>query len=256
MTILPAQPAGPWQDGWWADSGAELQMPAWRGVEAQHVVSTMRLVDSLDEQAELEDILERSKPALPTTPTPGPGAVGRPARNKAPAPLQHYLLSTPFRYRPVHGSRFRKAGERGIWYGAATLRTATAEVAYWRWRFLTESDGLAQQALLTEHTFFEARVQGRALNLTAPPWLQQRSAWVHPSNYSATQALAAAARQRGVQWIRYESARDPGGHCAAVLDPAALSAMQPLQQQTWHCKTTRQAVMLVHGPDRYSWAFN
>lgn len=240
-------------------------MPAWRGVEAQHVVSTLRLVDNLEEQAELEDILERSKPALPATPTQGPGAVGRPARSKnlapalpaqAPAPRQHYLLSTPFRYRPLHGSRFRKAGERGIWYGAATLRTAAAEVAYWRWRFLTDSAGLAQQALLTEHTFFEARVQGRALNLAAPPWLQQRNAWVHPSDYSATQALAAAARQRGMQWIRYESARDPGGHCAAVLDPAALSAAQPLQQQTWHCKTTQQAVMLVHGPDRYSWTFN
>jgi hypothetical protein len=33
---------------------------AWRGVEAQHVVSTMRLVDSLAEQAILEQLLEAS----------------------------------------------------------------------------------------------------------------------------------------------------------------------------------------------------
>jgi hypothetical protein len=51
-------------------------------VEAQHVVSTMRLVDSAAEQDLLEQLLEGSKPALPP----------------AARPL-HYLLATPFRYR-------------------------------------------------------------------------------------------------------------------------------------------------------------
>jgi len=49
----------------------------WRGVEAQHVVSTMKLVDSEAEQVELEQILETSKP---------------------PAPAAHFLIATPFRY--------------------------------------------------------------------------------------------------------------------------------------------------------------
>jgi hypothetical protein len=49
---------------------------AWRGVEAQHVVATMRLVDSSEEQALLEELLETSKPALPATQRP-----------------MHYLLS-------------------------------------------------------------------------------------------------------------------------------------------------------------------
>jgi hypothetical protein len=239
---VTAKPAAPWQDRWFADSAAQQGMAAWRGVEAQHVVSTMRLVDTLAEQEELERLLEHSKP--PQAPA---------------AQARHYLLSTPFRYRPVHGSRFRKAGERGIWYGAATLRTATAEVAYWRWRFLMDSVGLAQQALHTEHTFFEAQVQGPAIDLTAAPWARSRAAWVHSSDYSATQAVAAAARQHHVQWIRYESARDsgnPAGICAAVLDVEALSAAQPLPQQTWHCKTTRQTVLLVHGSDRFSWNFH
>jgi hypothetical protein len=37
----------------------------WRVVEAQHTASTMRLTDSLEEQATLEALLEESKPPLP-----------------------------------------------------------------------------------------------------------------------------------------------------------------------------------------------
>ena len=68
----------------------------WRVVEAQHTASTMRLTDSLEEQALLEAVLEESKPALPE-------AVRR----------LHYLLATPYRYRPHVGSRFRVALEPG-----------------------------------------------------------------------------------------------------------------------------------------------
>ena len=62
----------------------------WRVVEAQHTASTMRLADSLAEQAVLESILEDSKPRMPDE-----------------AEKLHYLLATPFRYRPRSGSRFR-----------------------------------------------------------------------------------------------------------------------------------------------------
>ncbi|MBU7008991.1 hypothetical protein Ga0451573_003974, partial [Peptococcaceae bacterium DYL19] len=37
----------------------------WRLVEAQHRVSTMKLVDTLDEQALLEDEIEATTPPLP-----------------------------------------------------------------------------------------------------------------------------------------------------------------------------------------------
>src|SRR5690606_34600079 len=76
-----------WRAEWFEAEGAiaPRQTLAWRGVEAQHVVSTMRLVDHPDEQALLEQLLDDSKPALP-----------RAARGL------HYLLSTPFRYAPVH----------------------------------------------------------------------------------------------------------------------------------------------------------
>ena len=201
----------------------------------------MRLVDNLDEQAVLERVLEGSKPRLPAA-----------AANK------HYLLATPFRYRPHHGSRFRKPGTLGIWYGAALLKTACAEVAYWRWRFLTDSDGLRSDELLTQHTFFNAAVSGLSIDLTTAPWSEAAAHWADPLNYSATQAMAEAAAERNVQWLHYASARDAGGTCAAVLDVAALADIDLPGQQTWACRTTRSSVRLVHGADRqdrHEWRF-
>ena len=46
-----------------------------------------------------------------------------------PEQRQHYLLTTPFRYRPAHASRFRPPGARGQWYGAQTLLAACADAA-------------------------------------------------------------------------------------------------------------------------------
>jgi hypothetical protein len=235
----------PWQGGWFDSTHARSSL-LWRGVEAQHIVSTMRLVDSLAEQAALEAILEKSKPPLP-----------------AGAEQKHYLLATPFRYRPRHASRFRRVGALGVWYGAETVQTVCAELAYWRWRFVTDSTGLQQRELLTVHTLFRARVDGRAIDLMAAPWHQQRARWCHALDYSATQALADAARSHAVQWIRYESARDrvasgaagPGGVCAAVLDLRALDDVNLSAQQTWHCRATQQAVRLVHGAQRFEWSF-
>ena len=66
----------------------QLQLVAWRAVEAQHQVSTRKLVDTAAEQELLEELIETAKP---------PDITGG---------RVHYLLSTPFRYPPLrHGSR-------------------------------------------------------------------------------------------------------------------------------------------------------
>ena len=42
----------------------------------------------------------------------------------------------------------------------------------------------------------------------------------------------------------------------AQLDVDALDIVaNGTTQQTWHCKANREAVMLVHGQDRYVWNF-
>jgi len=193
----------------------------------------MRLVDTLAEHRALEDMLEASKPAVPEE------AIG-----------QHFLLFTPFRYRSPFPSRFRGPTDPGVWYGAEELQSACAEVAYWRWRFLMDSDGLRGQALHTEHTFFQARVRGRSLDLTAAPWKSAARAWTQKTDYSACQDLGAEARSRGVAWIRYGSVRLPGGTCGAVLDPTALSLREGFEQQTWDCKTARGGVYLQRRIER------
>ena len=228
-----------WSHDWFGRGVTRNAMRAWRGVEAQHVVSTMRLVDTPDEQDILESLLEVSKPPAPTMKVP-----------------RHYLIYTPFRYRPEHPSRFRRGGTLGLWYGAEKLYAACAEVAYWRHRFVLDSAGLLKTDVLTEHTFFQAKVDGSVVDLMSPPWVAARGAWMHGSDYSQTQALAEAARNQGVQWICYESVRAPGNRCAAVLDVEALDmASNGTTQQTWHCKTNRRSVMMQHGPDRYVWTF-
>lgn len=209
-----------WKEQWFENGVRSLSAELWRGVEAQHVVSTMRLADNAAEQRVLEELLEKSKPALP------PGAE-----------RHHYLVFTPFRYRSPVASRFRRAQDPGVWYGAGELRTACAEVAFWKWRFLMDSEALAKSALQTEHTFFNAKARGRAIDLTAAPWKAAARAWTHKTDFQECQALAEAARSRDLGWIRYAAVRATGS-CGAVLKPAALSLVEPFEQQTWACKTT------------------
>jgi hypothetical protein len=198
----------------------------WRVVEAQFTASTMRLADSLEEQALLEGVLEESKPPLPQ-------AVAR----------LPYLLATPFRYRPHAGSRFRAALDAGVWYGAEELRTALAEKSYWQLRFLLDSPGTPDLKPVP-HTAFRAAVRtARALDLTAAPLARDRASWTARNSYAATQALATVARTAGLQLIRYESVRDPGrAACAAVLDPAVFGRGKPQAQETWFIAAARAVV--------------
>ncbi|MBV8144866.1 MAG: RES family NAD+ phosphorylase [Gammaproteobacteria bacterium] len=198
----------------------------WRVVEAQHTASTMRLTDSLEEQAMLEAVLEESKPALPA-------AVSR----------LHYLLATPYRYRPHVGSRFRAALEPGVWYGAEALRTALAEKSYWRLRFLLDSPATPDLKPVP-HTAFQAAVRTQAaLDLTRAPLARERDLWTDRARYESTQALAAAARAAHIELIRYESVRDPQhAACAAVLDPRAFGRARPHALETWFIAAARPRV--------------
>jgi hypothetical protein len=198
----------------------------YRVVEAQHLASTMRLVASLEEQSTLEAILEQSKPQLPADSVP-----------------VHYLLATPFRYRPHAGSRFRAAFEPGVWYGAEALRTALAEKSYWRLRFLLDSPGTPDLKPVP-HTAFRAAVRSAgALDLTAPPLVRERAAWTARTDYSHTQALASAARAAGITCIRYESVRDPEhAACVAVLSPVVFGRGRPRAQETWFIAASRERV--------------
>ncbi len=195
----------------------------WRAVEAQYLASTMRLVETADEQLTLEHILEASKPAIP-----------------AEAKKLHYLLATPFRYPAPSGSRFRSFRDPGVWYGAEEQRTACAELGYWRWRFLTDSPALESLGP-SPQTVFHAGIDAKTIDLSRAPFKRDRDSWMHPTDYSATQQLAAVAREAHLSAIRYESVRDPKhGLAVAVLRPQCFTPHKPLEQQTWFL-TVKQA---------------
>jgi hypothetical protein len=219
-----------WRDDWFGQV-AVRERDLWRGVEAQHRVATMRLVDTLEEQELLEQLLEDSKPPLPPEATAG-----------------HYLLFTPFRYVSEWPSRFRRPNEPGAWYGADEPATVAAEVAHWRWRFFMDSDGLRDKQLVTEHTFFQARFTGAELAITEPPWAEHRAAWRHPDEYALCHELAGCVRalKPPGQSIRYESARREGGISQVVFAVQCLTLPNLHLQQTWICKTTRDLVLLSH----------
>jgi hypothetical protein len=192
-------------------------------VESQHRVSTMKIVDTLDEQARLEELLEQSKPPLP-----------------AECSGLHYLLSTPFRYAAPYpqGSRFRRAGHTaGVFYASRTPTTAVVEAAFHRLLFFADSPRTPWPDNPAEYTAFSVRYRTSAgLDLTKPPLDGDRTAWTDPTRYSPCQDLAEAARQAGVEVLRYESARDvgpPTGTNIAVLTCRAFGSREPIERQTW-----------------------
>lgn len=225
-----------WNPDWVQDHTTALSMHAFRMVETQHIAATMRLVDSADEQALLEQMLDDSKPPLP------PEAQGL-----------HYLLAAPFRYTPQTGSRFRSLNLPGLWYGADDPYCACAEIAYWRQRFLLDSAGLLKQQLFTEHSIYEAVASGQAIDLLSHPWCQAEAHWKHPSDYAETQKLGALVRNSGnVAWIRYASVRAPGHTCAAVFNPQSLAMVSTDgRYEQWHCHTTHDKVTFSNGRVRF-----
>lgn len=205
-----------------------LRLSPWRAVEAQHQVSTRKLVDSADEQELLEELIDRAKPPNP-------------------AGKLHYLLATPFRYPPLrHGSRFGTRHERGIWYGSETRETLFADVAYYRMVFLqgTHAD---LGTVTTQLTAFRVSAHSkRGVNLAAAPFASHRRTIASPSKYAETQSLGRAMQDAGVELFRYPSARDPGrGANVAAFTPAAFGKARPRDLETWHCVATRAAVELA-----------
>ena len=179
----------------------------------------MALVDTLEEQALLEQVLDESKPAVPDE-----------CRNL------HYLLFTPFRYGALYpnGSRFRRAGlTPGVFYASLQIETAVAEMAFWRLLFYAESPETAWPANAGEYTAFAVRfASGRGLDLTRPPLNRDLAKWTDPIDYSPCQSLSDTAREAGAQLLRYQSARGPGVS-VALLTCSAFSSREPEERRRW-----------------------
>ena len=217
------------------------QERVWRIVEAQHVASTMKLVDDVDEQHALEVLLESSKPMM------------RPGTSNL-----DYLLATPFRYHPKRGgSRFRSEIDPGVFYGAESIRTAGAELGYWRWRFLRDSVDLDCLGPVA-HTVFCSEPSCRVVDLRRSPFDQDAMVWTASDRYLEAQEIARVVRKTDVQAIIYESVRDENpAWCVAILSPDVFEDIKPqIDKRVWFLSVTQKSVQLKSQQESYSYKFN
>lgn len=208
----------------------------WRMVEAQHYTSTMKLVDDPDEHDLLEQLLDDSKPSIPSS-----------------LDGFHYLLATPFRYPSRRGgTRFRAQSDPGVFYGAGSLRTSCAELGYWRWRFLMAAPEVSAIDPVS-HTAFATRIKASAIDIRQGNMAKHRALWMHPQDYSHTQQLSRVVRQSGVQSILYASVRDlEDGWCLALLNPLGFADKAPqTAAQTWNLTVTRESVYWRRDQNEY-----
>ncbi|MFN2328930.1 MAG: RES family NAD+ phosphorylase [Chromatocurvus sp.] len=200
-----------------------------RLVESQEQVATLAYVDTLEEQALLESMLEDAKPPLP------PDTVGF-----------HYLLATPFRYPPLRwGSRFGRVHERGIFFGGLSRQSTLAEAAYYRFVFWYSMRGEPPRSVLrSQHTLFTVRYRCRhGVRLQGAPFTEAQTVISGPETYAETQALGSAMRAAGIDGFEYASARDTrGGLCAGMFSPLALASRQPESSSEWFGELRATAV--------------
>jgi len=200
----------------------------WRLVENQEQVATLGYVDSLEEQALLEALLETAKPPPP------PGTENL-----------HYLLRTPFRYPPLPwGSRYVRRHEPGIFYAGLDIATTLAEAAYYRFVFWYSMETPATDVLRTEHSLFAAQyATEHGVRLQAPPCDIHHDRLTHPEDYRATQALGSALRENAVEAFEYPSARHAGGCCVGLFTPVALASSRPQEITRWLCEVHEDRVL-------------
>lgn len=211
-----------------------LRLDPWRAVESQEHVPTRKLVDSRAEQELLEELIDRVKPP-------------------APASTLHFLLTTPFRYRPLpHGSRFGKRFEGGIWYGSELRETTFAEVAYYRLLFLAGTTADISPVMRQLTLFRVTARSDHGIDLTAAPFDAHRPAIASPVSYDETQALGAAMRSAGVELLRFPSARAPGGVNVAAFTPAVFGRSKPRDREAWSCFASHEAVDFFGDDESFS----
>lgn len=126
-------------------------------------------------------------------------------------------IMAAFTHLSPNGSRFTD-GSYGVYYAALEIETAIAETKYHREQFLawTEEDPIEidQRVYVAAVTCDLHDLRG--CQATYPEIL-------HPTDYSAGQALGGRLRSEGSNGVVYDSVRAEAGTCVGVFRPRCLS---------------------------------
>lgn len=215
-----------------------LSVEVFRVAESQQKVATNTLVDTLEEQRILEEMLDQVKPRVPKD-----------------CESFDYLIYTPFRYPPLkHGSRFGKKIHPSLFYGSKTIKTAFAELAYYRFVYY---DGMVtvpkKQQKVTQHTSFNVEVSTLyGVELNEPPFNKYRNKISDPSSYSDSQKLGEAMREKKVEVFTYYSARAIDEVNVGIFNGKTIQSNAPNELKHWSCITRDNNVMIRSLDDSWS----
>jgi hypothetical protein len=216
---------------WTESSGIKLctslDLEPWRVVESQYNSSSRDLVDTREEHDLLEDLLEKSKPQL--------------ANNK------HYLIFTPFRYPPLkYGSRFGAVYEPSLWYGSLFLKTAFAEVAFYRLKFINDSFANLEYIEIPMTAFQVYLQTDKGIDLTASAIKKYQGQISNKTSYEYSQQLGSEMRGEHIEAFIFTSARDKelGKNTAAFIsDVFKIKDKSYIQNmQNWRCMADKKSI--------------
>ena len=135
-------------------------------------------------------------------------------------PHAHFINACFAYAKPREPNRFNGAG-RGAWYAAFDVETCLAEVQF----HLTEMLAAAGDFNATvDYAEMFASFAGEFLDLRAHPAHESLTP-EKAVGYPAGNALADAARARGLNGIIYPSVRNPDGTCLVALFPHAVQSV-------------------------------
>jgi RES domain-containing protein len=141
------------------------------------------------------------------------------------------FINASFAYaKPREPSRFNGA-DRGAWYASLDVDTGLAEVAFHASDFLAKT-GVYEGVV--DYTEMFASFAGEFVDLRPHP----DHHCLHPDKaigYPTGNAIAEAARARGINGIVYPSVRHAGGTCLVALSPHAVQSVTQggIYRLTW-----------------------
>lgn len=135
-------------------------------------------------------------------------------------PHAHFINASFAYAKPREPNRFNGA-DRGAWYAGFDVETSLAEVKFHLTEFLATA---GDYNATVEYAEMFASFAGEFVDLRAHPTHES----LNPEKaigYPVGNALADAARVRGLNGIIYPSVRNPGGTCLVALFPHAVQSV-------------------------------